>query len=61
MFCVTCAREALGEVQLRAALASYEHQDYAVVAGTGSGSPFIIALLILVDNPFDGVTITVSP
>ncbi len=32
-----------------------------VIAGTGSGKTLIIALLILIDNLSDGITITVSP
>ncbi|KAK0240631.1 P-loop containing nucleoside triphosphate hydrolase protein [Armillaria nabsnona] len=58
---VTGGREAPREMQLRAALATYENRDSAVIAGTGSGKTLIIALLILSDKPSDGTTITISP
>ncbi|KAK0458768.1 uncharacterized protein EV420DRAFT_1231973, partial [Desarmillaria tabescens] len=57
---VTGGREAPREMQLRAALASYENRDSAVIAGTGSGKTLIIALLIPSDKPSDGATITIS-
>lgn len=61
VFLVTYGWEAPREVQLCAALASYECRDCVVIAGTGSGKTLIIALLILIDNLSDGITITVSP
>ncbi|KAK0452173.1 uncharacterized protein EV420DRAFT_1249608, partial [Desarmillaria tabescens] len=48
-------------LQLKAALALYQNQDSLVIAGTGSGKTFIIALLLLIDGTPDGLSLTISP
>ncbi|KAK0434245.1 P-loop containing nucleoside triphosphate hydrolase protein [Armillaria borealis] len=57
----THGTQAARGLQLKAALASYQNQDSLVIAGTGSGKTFIIALLLLIDGSPDGLSLTISP